>query len=231
MSEEKKTTGSAITWNEQEIKTAYQAANIGASLKEQFKALFAGLDKTATGTDAYKLRFKAIQHNATAGYFIKRMFPGQGADYTEEQELKAKALVLKEHGKCLPDEKAQRNAARQWVFDGLKKAEIESPFAKGKKSQAEKDADAQKKADAAETTRKESIDKAVQGRLRKVVTKLPDHVAFIHALERNAQVMLQLITMNNWVTANDPARKLVERFASDLAKLLPQEIKQEKLAA
>ena len=230
MSEAKevKVTGSAIVWNESEIKIAYQAANIGASLKVQFQNLFASLDELEPG-DAYKLRFKAIQHNATAGYFIKRMFPNQGADYTEEQEFAAKALVLKDHGKCNVDEKTRRNAARQWVFDGLKKAEIESPFAKAKLSDADKAANVAKKVAVAAKERQDSITKAVQDQLGNVVTKLPDHVAFVHALERNAQTMLQLLTANDWILPGDPTRKLVERFAKDLAKLSQLENKQETL--
>jgi hypothetical protein len=37
--------------------------------------------------------------------------------------------------------------------------------------------------------------------------------------------------VNEWVTSNDPARKLVERFAKDLARLSRAETKEEKIAA
>jgi hypothetical protein len=226
-----KKTGSAIVWNEGEIKTAYAAANIGASLRDQFKALFSGLDASKIGTDAYKLQFKAVQNNATVGYFIKRMFPNQGIDYTEEQELKSKALVLKVHGQCTQGEMDQRRNARAWVFDGLKKAEIESPFAKAKISDADKAVAAAKRASIVEAERKETIAKDVQVALSRIATKLPDHTSLIHALERNAQVMLQLLTVNDWILPTDPARKLVERFAKDLLKLSQLETKEEKITA
>lgn len=222
MSEDNKAVPS-IVWNETQINQAYEAANLSATLGEKFKALFGAIDKATGGLDGYKLRFKGVQNNATVGYFMKRM--NATAETMSATELKAKALVLKDHGKCSEDEKAQRRNARAWIFDGLKKAGIETPFAKAKISETDKAANAAKRVAAAEKERQETITKAVQEQLGKAVVKVPDHGAFIHALERNAQTMLQLLTVNDWIDAKDPARKLVEKFAKDLATL--QTVKKE----